>query len=139
MGMRLYAIILILLYTSISATGWCQSTNGIQFIPDRSFGSTDDVLIGSIATFTVDHNNRVHIADGGQETVHVFDPDSGYITSLGREGRGPGEFDQISAFTLMKIHSNRLYVSDSNTNFIQRLQVYDMEEVSFMRIWEFGF
>lgn len=109
------------------------TTDNIKLTRDAHFGSTDNVIVGSIETFTVDQKDRVFIADGDQTTVQVFNPEGEYITSLGRQGRGPKEFRMISPHTRMAIHSNQLYVSDSKLNFIQRLQVFNLDDLSFDR------
>ncbi len=81
----------------------------IQLIPDQIFGSTDDVLIGRLGSVTVDESGRVFIADLDQHTIHVFEPDGRYVTRLGGEGRGPGEF---LLGPNLEVVSNHLYAFD---------------------------
>lgn len=141
--MKISKVTLLVIFLIASfLTGKAQNTQGIvdttskytiNLIQNRIFGSTEDVLIGYIATFIVDNQNRVFIADGGKVTIRVFDSSGKFVTSIGCEGRGPGEFAKILATTKMKIHSNRLYITDSKTNFIQRLQVYNLKDWSFHR------
>ena len=62
---------------------------------DKSFGSNNDILIGGMGNIAVDHRNRVFIADGEKLNIHVFDSTGNYVTKIGREGSGPGEFRMI--------------------------------------------
>lgn len=107
----------------------------VRFEKERSFGSTDEILIGEIATIVVDEKSRVYIADKDQATIHVFSPEGNYLTSLGREGRGPGEFTAIyEQSTTMNIFSNRLYITDYTIGtvlFPHRVNIFSLEDFSF--------
>jgi len=105
----------------------------IRFVQEETFRSTEAVIVGDIAKFAADGENRVYIADSDQTTIHVFDPDGSYLTSLGREGKGPGEFTAFRSHTSIKIHSNRLYVTDviGTSFFPDRIQVFLLEDLSF--------
>jgi len=87
-----------------------QPVYGINLIQERIFGSTDLDLIGMGSGITVDEDGRVFIGDASKHTVHVFLQDGSYVTSIGREGRGPGEF---TASPFPMIISNLLYVYDA--------------------------
>lgn len=67
----------------------------IAFHRERSFGSSDKILIGILGNIAVDDLNRVFIGDSKQYTIHVFDSTGSYVTNIGREGRGPGEFRMV--------------------------------------------
>lgn len=111
-----------------------KSVQEIKFNYDRYFGSTDEIIIGQIASFAIDNSNRVFIADQSQTTIHVFNPDGSYHTSLGKQGKGPGEFAAVSSRTTMTIHSKRLYVTDVTEGhefFPTRVQIFSMEDLSF--------
>lgn len=98
------------------------------------YGTTPDVIVGVIASFTVDDHNRVFIADRSQTTVHVFNPDGSYLKSLGRQGRGPAEFAAISPTTTMQVYDSLLYVSNfaNSWNFFpDRAEVFSLHDLSF--------
>ncbi|GAA5521058.1 6-bladed beta-propeller [Aliifodinibius salicampi] len=103
-------------------------TPEIQFEREQRFGSTDEVVVGTIETFTVDDSGRVFIADRDQTTIHVYNPDGSYNTSLGREGKGPGEFSGIGS---IKIHAGMLYAADRSP-FPLRVHAYSLDS------WEFS-
>ncbi|MEX0660938.1 MAG: 6-bladed beta-propeller [Balneolaceae bacterium] len=95
----------------------------IRLIKEQEFGNTEDVYINNISEFTTDEAGRVFIADVDPRStaIHVYSPDGSYITRLGREGRGPGEFNSLCC---LKIRSNRLYVIDKA---LARLTVYSTD------------
>ncbi|MCG2588214.1 6-bladed beta-propeller [Rhodohalobacter sulfatireducens] len=85
-------------------------TLDIQFSRATSFGLSDEVLIGRIGGLAVADDGRIFIGDAAEFVVHVYSPDGSYVTSIGREGRGPGEF--ISPPNPVSVKSNRLYIHD---------------------------
>ena len=112
------------------STSDVDSTYKVTFKRDASYGSTSKLTAGEIATFTVDDRSRVFIADENQTDIHVFNPDGSYLTSLGRKGRGPGEFGAISKHTTMVIHSKQL-LTDTEKYFANRIQVFSLKTLSF--------
>lgn len=133
-----YFIILILLsawgQTNNNSTVADSFSDSLTLEKDEVFGSTPDVIVGVIAAFTVDHQNRVYIADRSQTTVHIFNSDGGYFKSLGRQGQGPGEFAAVSPTTTMQIHNNLLYVTNfaNSWNFFpDRAEVFSLDDFSF--------
>jgi hypothetical protein len=103
----------------------------LEFVREESFGETDGVYLGRMSGVAVDNSDRVFIGDTDQKTIHVFDPDGSYRTSLGREGQGPGEFNAISVSIPMRIHSNRLFVADVSGIIPHRINVYFLDSMEF--------
>jgi hypothetical protein len=81
----------------------------IQLLREQVFGNTDKVLVGQLGSMAIDESGRVFITDFNQYSIHVFEPDGRYVTRLGEEGSGPGEF--LFGPTL-KFISNHLYAYD---------------------------
>src|SRR5699024_8590627 len=79
---------------------------------EQVFGGSQDVLIGNISQLEADSSGRIYIGDSQQKSIHVFQPDGNYLTSIGGEGHGPGEFQWIGN---MQILSNKLFVYDPNS------------------------
>lgn len=103
----------------------------IYFEPDKKFGTNHEVIIGNSREVAVDEQDRVFIKDNGLVTIHVFDPDGTYLTSLGREGKGPGEFSSGSTHTPILIDSDMLYVMDGSLDIAYRAQVFNTNDLSF--------
>lgn len=99
-----------------------QPVREIQLIREQTFGSSDEVLIGTLGGMAVDESNRVLIADPEQHTIHIIQPGGNYLTHIGRQGRGPGEF--VSVFPT--IISNRLFVYDALQG---RVSVYWLDPI----------
>ena len=88
--------------------------------PRKTFGILEDLYVagddeenglifGRIADVAVDSHNRMLILDGGFNCVKVFDPDSMVVHTIGRNGEGPGEFNQPTAIAVDA--EDRIYVA----------------------------
>lgn len=95
-----------------------QPSYDINLEPEQSFGDTEQVLIGSLTDFEVDDQGRVYLADGEQLTVFVYNEEGEILSQLGRQGRGPGEFQSIEG---LQMAGNRLYIDD---NSLDRTSIY---------------
>ncbi len=71
--------------------------------------STQYLFSGPKALVT-DGRGRVYIADGSSNIIRVFNQKGQYVTSVGRRGRGPGEFLTIEDLAVDS--ENNLYVLD---------------------------
>lgn len=87
----------------------------ISFTKEIVYGDSDEILIGVIGDFAVDDLGRVFIADTRIMVLYAFGPDGRFITKLGRDGRGPGEFVNIKD---VKIHGDYLYASDPSQSLV---------------------
>jgi len=96
----------------------------IELAEERRFGSTDEVLVGSVGDFAVSDQSRVFIFDTGQHTIHVFDKDGTYMTNIGRNGTGPGEFGEIASLSV----KNGLLIAHDSMKF--RINVFSLETFS---------
>lgn len=79
-----------------------------------------DVLMGSISGLSVDEQGHIYIADDQLQQIHKFSSDGDFLTSYGREGKGPGEFENLNP--RIKTQSGRLYVLQ---NRIREVDVFD--------------
>ncbi|MEQ9091340.1 MAG: 6-bladed beta-propeller [Balneola sp.] len=111
-----------------------ESSPKIEFKKDRVFQSNDDVLIGTIEPIYVDQKNRVFIGDTDQTRIHVFESNGEYLTSLGQEGRGPGDYSAISWRTTIISDSEMLYITDSYHFNPRRANVYTLDNLSFSHV-----
>ena len=104
-----------------------QPENTIKIKRDISYGSTSDVLIDIVGSFAVDDSGRVYMTAGGPKGINIFNADGRYLTRIGREGRGPGEFASAPA---IYIKSNRLYVIDIMS---YRINIFSVDSLSLIR------
>lgn len=97
----------------------------IQLVREVSFGDTKDVLIGSMGGTAIDNLGRVFSYDYQQNTIHAFNHDGSYLTNLGREGQGPGEFLYSASLSIV---SDQLYAFDARA---LRVNIYSLEPLEF--------
>lgn len=95
----------------------------INFEKNMSFGDGEDVFFGGVGEFAVDKTNRVYIADGKQ--IRVFNQNGEYLKSLGREGRGPGEFMNFGGL-FPQIGYEKLFAYDEVQS---RINLFDLENL----------
>jgi len=83
--------------------------------------SDDDAVIFFMPSdIAFDGQGNVYVLDTGNHRIQKFDPDGRYLTTIGREGQGPGEFQYPQALTIDS--EGYLYVSDSGNRKIHVLK-----------------
>jgi hypothetical protein len=100
-----------------------EAADTIKLVREQVFGDTDEVYIGQVREFISDESGRVYIVDSaiGARAIYVYAPDGSYITTIGRMGRGPGEYLNPCC---LQIRSNRLFVFDHG---LARLTIFSMD------------
>lgn len=98
--------------------------HAIELNEDVVYGDTEEVILGQITSTTV-AEGRVFIADRDKNIIHVYEPDGSYLTHLGGEGRGPGEFEGIAR---LKSDDQYIYAYDFNQ---RRINIFELESLEF--------
>jgi len=62
----------------------------------RRGGEYDEVFFGTIAEFMHDDAGNIYLLDGQLCEVQIFDPDGEWMGTIGRQGQGPGEFQNAA-------------------------------------------
>lgn len=84
--------------------------------PEPFIHESEGNLIGNPAYVVVDTLNNVIVADDSGMEILYFDNDGHFLKKLGRRGRGPGEFQDLTGMNID--NSNNLIVADQiNTTF----------------------
>lgn len=88
-----------------------------------SVGNREPVLFSRVTEIEADNRGNLYAAEGfsGQETVYVFDGEGRPVTTIGRNGAGPGEYRSIFS---LSYNSGILYVLDYS---LQRFQGFSTE------------
>lgn len=95
---------------------------------DAVYGDTTGVVLGSFITgVAVDNRKRTYIADFAAKRIDVFNPDGSFFRYIGRNGRGPGEFQYIWK---IRIKDNYLYALDY---FLQKISVFNLLTMQLVR------
>lgn len=102
-----------------------KSSPKINFKKVATYSDTDEVMIGRLSSTTVAEDGRVFIADGELNYIHVYHPDGTYLDSVGRQGKGPGEFVNIGK---IDHDDNYLYALDWSQ---RRLNVIDLGTLNY--------
>lgn len=136
-----------LLSSSIAVLGLCgpvaaQSTHRvadavaclscrIELSPALDVGATEGPGMidwrGGQALAALDSEGRIYLRGNFSTHVHVYDAEGRYLTTLGREGEGPGEFEGINGFVVGPADS--LFVFDA---LLMRLSVFS-PQLDFVR------
>ncbi|WP_158551641.1 6-bladed beta-propeller [Rhodohalobacter sp. SW132] len=98
----------------------------IELTRKQRFGDMGDMIIGRISGVQVDQSGRVFIADDSNKQIIVFDADGHLIELLGREGRGPGEFEYIHNLVL---DDNYIYAKDFG---LHRVNFFSTETLQYV-------
>ncbi|MFC1734328.1 6-bladed beta-propeller, partial [candidate division KSB1 bacterium] len=70
----------------------------------------DNYVLFQIAEIEIDEYGNYYVVEAGNKRIQKFDPDGTYLMTIGREGKGPGEFEYPN---LIEIDSdNNIYVSE---------------------------
>lgn len=115
--------------TSEAPNGWRDSTRAWRLEAGQSFAGPEgtDAALVNPQSLVVDELGRVYVADQKPATIKLFGPDGSYIRSIGRDGKGPGEF----SVAFLGIWKDRLVVHDPET---ARTSVFDTSG-TFLTSW----
>lgn len=126
------------LKTSIDLPNEVQQLNKISIIDSsvtpeteiefrEMFSVGDSIGPGFISHLDVDNQGRIYLGYGsairGKKKIFVFDDDGHFIQTMGRAGRGPGEFQ---TFKDLKVVGDRLYTLD---NILKRVNIFDLDSL----------
>lgn len=106
-----------------------QPSMDINFRHEVSFENAD---LGAIRSIAVDEQGRLFNLDYQMYGIHVFKPNGDYLTFIGGEGSGPGEFQGVSS---MRIVSNILYVYDGR---VKRMTEYNLDSLVYSEVKNIG-
>jgi hypothetical protein len=105
--------LLLLLMTSVGWAGWAGQTttrDGVTTVTNPetpAFGAVsqelrelwrrggnddEEIFFGTIAEFLHDADGNIYLLDGQISEIHVFNPQGDLLRTIGRQGEGPGEF-----------------------------------------------
>ena len=94
---------------------------------DESAGDT--ILFGPIAQIAVNRDGEILVSESPRSPlVHVFESDGTYLSRVGDQGRGPGEFRYLSGAAIGAADSVYLWELVSN-----RILIYDPNDFSYVR------
>ena len=97
---------------------------------DESAGDT--ILFGPIAQIAVNRDGEILVSESPRSPlVHVFESDGTYLSQVGDQGQGPGEFRYLSGAAIGAADSVYLWELVLN-----RILIYDPDDFSYVRSTE---
>ncbi len=97
----------------------------ISLEPEITFRDTGRVRFGRIIRWVeADSKGHTYILDNTENTIHVFNSEGEYLDSIGREGRGPGEFMLVADY---QVDDQFLHVLDRRQRKISVFHTTDFE------------
>jgi hypothetical protein len=81
--------------------------------------------IGRLMDIAIDETGRIYIADGKQRNIQVYKPSGQFITTLGRRGKGPGEFVYLIS---IQINKGNLFAYDNRQ---RRIVVFALDSLTY--------
>lgn len=92
---------------------------------------SEEVIMQRVTGVNSDSEGRIFLTDQRALQIHVFDPQGNYLTSIGREGSGPGEF--ISLLKVYIDEKDQVFAADvnraRNTIFIENNNHWEPEQI----------
>ena len=113
-------------YSNLSESSVCSKTRekieGIELILLYSFPKeSDEVLLGRPTKMSFDEHGNIFINDYHLSSILKYTRQGELITTIGRSGKGPGEFTNQSKFSY---DDGKLYVVDQSN---RRLQILNQD------------
>ena len=104
------------------------------FKPPKSIilETNENCLIKSEGGLQV-YKNRIYILDKDNKNLFVFDMNGVFVQKIGSVGSGPGEFYDISDFTI-DIQNNVIYLLDDYTNIVNKYDATSGEFIEKIKI-----
>ncbi len=103
------------------------TTNSFTSLPLETvfeFTESEEVAFQQISSIKTDANENILVHDFKQPFLCMFDQEGNFLNKIGREGHGPGEFQQIPSFM---VDQENLWVMDSNSIKMEKFEYQDGE------------
>ncbi|NBC27842.1 MAG: 6-bladed beta-propeller [Bacteroidetes bacterium] len=76
----------------------------------EEFDESANYMFGNISSIQVSSREEIYVVDRSSNSIKVYKPNGEYINQIGMRGRGPGEFSEITHFSID--HNDNLIVLD---------------------------
>lgn len=92
--------------------GWDRATVAEHTVTIGETAGPEEQVFGDVTSVAADAAGRIYVADRVGSLLRVYGPDGRFLRQIGREGRGPGEYE--SPVDLAFGPEGRLHVRDAN-------------------------
>jgi len=101
----------------------------MELIPKQTYGKNGEPFLTKVSGSVIDANGRAiiwNVDSNYDQILYVFNTDGTYHTTLGRKGKGPGEYGHIVG---IQAKAGKIFVLDFTS---QRLNEYSIQDYSFL-------
>lgn len=108
----------------------------INLVRETNYGDrySEEVYLGYVNDYAVDDEGRVFLADASNDKIHVYNPDGSFWQSIGRPGRGPGEFLTTRGQLDIGVNDDYLFAFDETNYRISRFSLETFELVDVVNL-----
>jgi len=100
----------------------------------------DHYMFGEAIAFNTDEKGNFYVTDWRRRRILKYDPAGQYLLTIGREGQGPGEFQNLSParfdrdehIYITDISSQRISFFDDSGNYLRQIAIPDVFEDLFI-------
>lgn len=121
--MRLTRIALLLFLSACASPGDDDAGSEVEAVALRQ-ALTIDAEFGEVQGLAVDASGRIYVADAMTHAIRVFSPAGEPLGSVGRRGRGPGEFTRLQDVVVAR--GDSLFALDIA---LQRVTAYSLGDL----------
>lgn len=93
---------------------WTLQDDGLTLTQELQVGETDTYFLGSVQDFDVTTDGHIVVADREANNLKVLRSDGSLLDTLGRQGQGPGEFQDPTIVDVAR--GDSVYVFDNQLN-----------------------
>lgn len=127
---RLLPLTLVILFFFPSCSSDTESYDSFENLPEVTteflfeISESSGAAISSISDVKIGSNGTIIVADASASRMHLFDGEGNYLSTVLRDGRGPGEVQNLLG-RLALSDDNRLMIYDQS---LRRLSIFDLAE-----------
>jgi len=107
----------------------------LKLVPELEIGvleGDENQMFYGVSDVKVDSRGTIYIADSGNNRIQVFDRNGRYVRTIGRKGKGPGEF--LGRLKIAVDEKDHLFVAD---NMALRITEFNPEG-KFLRLFSYS-
>lgn len=120
--LKFLVVMLVVGCNSTDESSGLQELESLPLTEDITISADNaDVLIGNFRGLISDDKGTIYAADTKLQKIHLFSTDGTYQESIGRKGKGPGEFDRLNPE--IRIQADTLYVLQNKA---RKVDLFDL-------------
>lgn len=107
---------------TLSGSVWADTVTLAAEVSIGRLDGPDEYVLGNPSAIAVASDGTILVLDGQVPVIRAYDPDGRHLRDVGRQGRGPGEYDGPDGLAVLP--DGRILVRDPANS---RISVFDLE------------